>query len=176
MGLNEIIKIGSRIKECREQAQIKQKEMAQILEIPISTYSNYENDNREPPLEIIEKIAKVFSITPFQLIGAEYLDMKYPDIAKEVKEYEGLIDYLRSLGYVVEDVAEPSPIPSEKLPEELKTECCSEGYYEGETHSVSISKGENFEIILSEKEFQDFQERIKNTVGGEFALYQRKQK
>ncbi len=62
MGINEFIKIGLRIKEARISKGISQKDMAAKLGINRSTYSNYENDIREPNLEVIEKIANTLNI------------------------------------------------------------------------------------------------------------------
>ena len=70
MSLNKYIKIGSKIKEIRKKKGISQKEMAEeILNIPRSTYSNYENNNRVPNEEILQKIAEVLKINIDQLIG-----------------------------------------------------------------------------------------------------------
>ncbi|UZQ49138.1 helix-turn-helix domain-containing protein [Clostridium kluyveri] len=72
MGLNDFIQIGSKIKYIRKQKGISQKEMAKILEIPYSTYSNYENNNREPDANTLNKIAKVFKISINQLLGISH--------------------------------------------------------------------------------------------------------
>ena len=68
MGINEFIKIGSRIKELRISKGISQKDMAEKLEINRSTYSNYENDIREPNKEIIEKIANTLNVEINELL------------------------------------------------------------------------------------------------------------
>ena len=71
MGINDFIKIGARIKKTRIEKGLSQREMAKTLGIPYSTYSNYENDNREPSSCIISKISKVLDITPAYLMGWE---------------------------------------------------------------------------------------------------------
>ena len=48
MGVNEFIKIGDKIKEIRKLRGLTQRDVAKKLNIPYSTYSNYENNNREP--------------------------------------------------------------------------------------------------------------------------------
>ena len=50
MGINELIKIGSRIKAYRKESGMSQREMADKLGLSYSTYSNYENNYRDPPL------------------------------------------------------------------------------------------------------------------------------
>ncbi len=67
MGINEIIQIGNRIRELRIEKGYTQKEMARLTGIPYSTYSNYENNNREPNLEQLRKIASVLNISLFKL-------------------------------------------------------------------------------------------------------------
>ena len=57
MGINEYIKIGNRIRQLRLEKGYSQKEMAALAGISYTTYSNYENNNREPSMKQIEKIA-----------------------------------------------------------------------------------------------------------------------
>lgn len=63
MGINQYIQIGSKIKDARLSRHISQKDMAERLGLSVSTYSNYENNYREPKLEIIEKICNILGIT-----------------------------------------------------------------------------------------------------------------
>ncbi len=53
----------------RENAGMTQSEVASILQIGRSTYSNYENDYREPSIEMIEHIAKLFNVPIGYLLG-----------------------------------------------------------------------------------------------------------
>lgn len=69
MGINQYIRIGSKIKEARLSKHISQKDMAEQLGLSASTYSNYENNYREPKLETIEKICDVLGITINELIN-----------------------------------------------------------------------------------------------------------
>ena len=62
MGVNEYIQIGSRIKSLRINKGYTQAYMAKQLNIPRSSYANYENNRREPSMEIIRNIAKFFDI------------------------------------------------------------------------------------------------------------------
>ena len=72
MSLNDYIKIGDKIKRLRTAKGIKQKEMAEdILGIPRSTYSNYENDNRVPDNDSLELIAEKLGLTVNELISGE---------------------------------------------------------------------------------------------------------
>lgn len=71
MGINELIQVGNQIRKCREKRGLSQKAVAEMTGIPYSTYSNYENNNREPNLEQLKKIADVLMvpITNFTEMG-----------------------------------------------------------------------------------------------------------
>lgn len=68
MGVNDYIQIGSRIKEARIAAKLQQKEVAKILKIPVSTYSGYENNHREPNTETLGRIAEALGVSVDWLI------------------------------------------------------------------------------------------------------------
>ena len=69
MGVNEIIKVGNNIKSLRKKRGLTQKHMASLLNIPSSTYSNYENNNREPSKDILFKVAKVLEVNICDLLS-----------------------------------------------------------------------------------------------------------
>ena len=50
------------IKTLRIEKGISQTDMAQRLELPISTYNTYENGNRKVPEAIANKIAKILNV------------------------------------------------------------------------------------------------------------------
>lgn len=63
MGVNDFIQIGTRIKTVRKEKGLAQKEVAKRLGIPVTTYSSYENNHREPNAEILRKIATVLDVS-----------------------------------------------------------------------------------------------------------------
>ncbi|MBE6062825.1 MAG: helix-turn-helix transcriptional regulator [Clostridium butyricum] len=69
MGVNDIIKVGSNIKRIRKNKKLSQKDMAKILNIPSSTYSNYENNNREPSAELLKKVAQILGVDLSDLLS-----------------------------------------------------------------------------------------------------------
>jgi DNA-binding XRE family transcriptional regulator len=73
MGVNEFINVGAKIKQARINAGYNQTQLAKILEIPRTTYVNYENGHREPNKEVIEKIAHKLNISVSDLLGTEEL-------------------------------------------------------------------------------------------------------
>ena len=109
MGINEYIKIGGRLKKLRISKGITQREMANKLDLSYSTYSNYENNYREPKFETIEKVAEILGVTVDYLIGSdssEKLEAQY-DIKRGA-----FTDYLYSLGFSVETPLEADGYPS----------------------------------------------------------------
>ncbi len=69
MGLNEIMKIGTRIKSLRKEKGWSQREMAAQLGLSYSTYSNYENNYRTPDTVTLQKIASILGVELWDLLG-----------------------------------------------------------------------------------------------------------
>lgn len=76
MGINEYVKIGSLIKELRLSKGYTAKEFSKKLHIPYSTYSNYENNNREPNLDVLNKICENLDVTVDQLLSLSTLPLE----------------------------------------------------------------------------------------------------
>ena len=60
---SDTTQVGDRIKIIRQSRGLTAKEVARRAEIPYSTYSNYENNNRVPKLSAIRKIATVLDVS-----------------------------------------------------------------------------------------------------------------
>lgn len=105
MGINEVVKIGNRIRKFRTKKGLSQKEMATLTGIPYSTYSNYENNNREPSLEQLNKIANVLGISLQNLVfqGSIYTEMNI-DTDEEATLYLGIISNLEKMN--IDGIAE----------------------------------------------------------------------
>ena len=61
--------IGERIAELRKDRGLKQKDVAQILNVAISTVSNYETDSHEPDLTNLCKLADILNVSTDYLLG-----------------------------------------------------------------------------------------------------------
>lgn len=61
--------IGDRIRSLRKGKGLTQDEAARRLNMIRSTYSNYENGNREPDFETAEKIAAFYGVDVNYLLG-----------------------------------------------------------------------------------------------------------
>lgn len=87
--------IGKNIKKIREQKGILQKEVATASGIHASNYSKIEKGEREPSIEALDKIAKLFGMTVDEVIhfeGKVPKEVKIKD--KTVSEKLQLIDQL----------------------------------------------------------------------------------
>lgn len=62
-------KFASRLKELRKKHGLTQKEIAKLIGISQSSYSNWENGNTEPSLENVVRLAKLFGVTTDYLLG-----------------------------------------------------------------------------------------------------------
>ena len=71
--LGVYLEIGDKLKKYRTAAGYTQREFAQRLKTPVSTYSNYENGNRVPNVDFLVKAASELSIPVTRLISAENL-------------------------------------------------------------------------------------------------------
>ena len=61
--------IGERIAELRKDKGLKQKDVAEILNVAISTVSNYETDSHEPDLTNLCKLADILDVSTDYLLG-----------------------------------------------------------------------------------------------------------
>ncbi|HIE4788150.1 TPA: helix-turn-helix domain-containing protein [Clostridioides difficile] len=68
LGRSDIM-IGEKLKQLRIKNNLKQHELAEILNVSQSTIGMYENDQRTPPAESIVKLAEYFNVTTDYLLG-----------------------------------------------------------------------------------------------------------
>lgn len=58
-----------RLKELREDCDIKQETLAEYLHIKQNTYSQYENNQRQLPVEVLIKLAKYYNVSTDYILG-----------------------------------------------------------------------------------------------------------
>lgn len=58
-----------RLKDLREDMDIKQREIADYLHIKQNTYSRYENGQRQLPVDILIKLAKYYNVSTDYILG-----------------------------------------------------------------------------------------------------------
>ncbi|MDU6274048.1 MAG: helix-turn-helix transcriptional regulator [Clostridiales bacterium] len=65
------MKIGDNIKKLRQQKGIKQKDLAAMLHMPVSTLANYENNKREPSFDTIWDICQALDIDTLKFFNGD---------------------------------------------------------------------------------------------------------
>lgn len=102
-----------RLKEIRKSKNISQEQAANALGISVRAYQNYEYEQREPNIEMINKLADYYGVTTDYLLGREPLPNplagcekdeaavieKYLSLPSEVRKCA--LDVLRRLGETV---------------------------------------------------------------------------
>lgn len=71
-----------RLKELRKARKYKQTEIAEMLSCSQGVYSRYENEEREPPFDIIKKLADIYSVTVDYLMGRDETTIDISPIEK----------------------------------------------------------------------------------------------
>ena len=74
--LGDVMKL--RIRDLREDRDLKQREVAEILLCDQSLYSKYEREERMLPLNLAEKLADYYGVSVDYLIGRTDVEIPYP--------------------------------------------------------------------------------------------------
>lgn len=72
------MKFSECLKIARQQKGITQKQLADLLNVPVSTINRYENDNMEPRLNTVMQIAEVLHMSVDELIHFPYGTNGFP--------------------------------------------------------------------------------------------------
>ena len=67
-----------RLKELREDSDIKQETLAQYLHIKQNTYSQYENGQRQIPINILIMLAKYYNVSVDYILELTDISTPYP--------------------------------------------------------------------------------------------------
>ena len=108
MGINEYIKIGQRIKNVRIKKNISQKEMAEMMNLPVSTYANYEADRREMSMGLIAKASLLLNVPMNSLVGVECHSYTNPMALIDDASLEDILKYRPELADSKEKISAPS--------------------------------------------------------------------
>lgn len=73
------------LRNARENCNYSQKELADMLKIPVTTYRNYENTLREPSFEILAKLSEILKVSTDELLGIKNDDEKYSRLFSKIK-------------------------------------------------------------------------------------------
>lgn len=58
-----------RLRDLREDKDLTQEELVKILNMHKTTYTNYEQGKREPPFELIIKLARFYNVSTDYIAG-----------------------------------------------------------------------------------------------------------
>ncbi len=58
-----------RLRDLREDCDLTQEQLVKILKMHKTTYTNYEQGKREPPFELIIKLAKFYNVSIDYIAG-----------------------------------------------------------------------------------------------------------
>ena len=58
-----------RLRDLREDSDLKQKELADFLHIKQNTYSQYENGQRQLPVDVLIELAKYYKVSTDYILG-----------------------------------------------------------------------------------------------------------
>lgn len=73
------------LRSIRENREISQQQMAELIGIPVTTYRNYENTMREPSFDVLIKIAQVLKTSVDELLGIKNNEKKYAALFLKIK-------------------------------------------------------------------------------------------
>lgn len=71
--------IYTRIRDLREDRDLKQRELAEILSCSQRVYSNYERGDLDIPTEVLIKLAQFYSTSTDYILGLTNQKCPYPD-------------------------------------------------------------------------------------------------
>lgn len=78
------MKIGDKIKKIRKEKGISQKELAEMLNnMPVSTLANYENNHRNPSIDMIDKLVEALDISWGDLLDNEKQREEFKTLEKD---------------------------------------------------------------------------------------------
>ena len=60
-----------KLKELREENNFTQSQIAEYLNIKQNTYSQYENEKRQLPIDVLIKLSKFYKVTTDYILGLE---------------------------------------------------------------------------------------------------------
>jgi len=67
-----------RLKEIREYRGLSQLKIADVLNIKQNTYSQYETEKRQIPIESLIKLSEFYNVSVDYLLGLTNIEDKYP--------------------------------------------------------------------------------------------------
>src|SRR5690606_23263991 len=80
------MKIGDRLAQLRKEKGYSMQEMANKLGIAKSTYAGYESNYREPSLDMVKKMSRIFDVSVDYLLGITNETINLYEEFRRIKE------------------------------------------------------------------------------------------
>lgn len=156
--------VGENIKRIRKEKGLKQKDLAEVLNVSEVMISQWENGSRNPKQSTLIKIAKALDVHLRDLADSsiwEEFDRQHPEAGKEYVRYGAAARYLEEMGFTFsydvirwhwEDENETDPAMRVQIPDEVEYTLTKDG------HSA----------IFTETEFEELQTGAKEAIEGRF--------
>jgi transcriptional regulator with XRE-family HTH domain len=160
--------VGEKIRMLRKNASLTQKELASKSGIAEITIRKYENQERQPTLEMLFKLSKAFNISYDELLGWE-------DMTNGIRTSSGFEEYLKTLGYSVEveKVDESKEGHHEDMIDENGQVISQAWIPDEEFFSVTLEK-DGIRTEFTGEQFNQFQTSIENAIA--FEIFKQKNK
>lgn len=139
--------IGSKIREARLQAGLKQKELAQKIGVSESRISQYEKGSQNPRIGTLMKLADALGVSLKSLCGDQWEEINYED---RTLHYSPFMKYLGSMGYHIESSFEDESLGNAEL------HIPNGGYV--------VFSPDNKKTVFSKEQFKAFEKAIADSV------------
>ena len=84
-----------KLKQLRKKYNLTQQQLADKLNIQKKTYFNYENDLRQPDIEMLKKLADFFDVTIDEIVGHKKKDNELASLTLSKLQKEAINEILR---------------------------------------------------------------------------------
>lgn len=91
------MKFGDILAELRQDRNLLQKDIAQIVSVSVSTVSNYETGAHFPDIETIMKLADFFDVPIDYLLGRTNFRLNYSAFNKPIKDNLSAADLMNTI-------------------------------------------------------------------------------
>lgn len=110
---------GPNVKRLREQHDMTQEQLANVIEVQRDTISKIERGKRSPSFDTLDRLARFFNVTPVDLLGTpnEQAIAGIPAILDRIDEYQPKLAQIIKLAHQIQDF---SPRQLDNLQDQLE--------------------------------------------------------
>ncbi len=91
------MKFGEILKKLRNEKNMTQEDLAQVLNFKRSTVAGYETDDREPDFKTLIKISDYFNVSVDYLLGTTQIKYDFKELRAAADHDAGLADFINEL-------------------------------------------------------------------------------